>query len=59
LVYLDVEQSEAATFTRRLLHHPEFDTQAKRMGNVIRVSHIGLAAWRLRAEREVYFDWTD
>lgn len=59
LVYLDVKQTEAATFVRRLLHHPEFDTQAKRMGTVIRASHTGLAVWRLHAEQEVRFDWTD
>ena len=57
LVYLDVAQSEAAAFVRRLLRHPEFDTQAKRMGHVIRVSHIGLAAWRLYAERETHWAW--
>jgi hypothetical protein len=39
--------------------HPQFDTQAKRMGNVIRASHRRLAMWRLHAEKEVYFDWTD
>ena len=59
LVYLGVEQSEAAIFVRRLFQHPEFDTQAKRMGNVIRVSHIGLAVWRLYAEKEAYFGWAD
>ena len=48
LVYLNVEQPEAAVFVRRLLHHSEFDTQAKRMGQVIRVSH---------AERYVSLGW--
>lgn len=59
LVYLDVEQSEAAIFVRRLLRHREFDAQAKRMGTVIRTSHTGLAVWRLHAEREEHFDWAD
>ena len=36
LVYLAVEKYEVAAFVRRLLRHPEFDTQAKRMGSVIR-----------------------
>jgi len=44
LIYLDVEKSESAIFIRRLLKHPEFNTQVKRMGNVIRVSHAGLRA---------------
>src|SRR6266496_2270724 len=37
LVYMSVEKSEAALFVRRLLHHPGFKTQAKRMGTVIRM----------------------
>jgi hypothetical protein len=32
-----------------------FDMAAKRMGAVIRVSHIGLAVWRLHAEQETHF----
>jgi hypothetical protein len=59
LVYLDVKQSEAAQFVRRVLRHRELDTQAKRMGTVIRASHTRLAVWRLHAEKEVYFDWAD
>jgi hypothetical protein len=57
LVYLAVEKSEVAIFVRRLLRHREFDTEAKRMGTVIRVSHAGLSVWRLHAEKEVHFDW--
>ena len=59
LVVVDVKRTECAAFIRRVLRHPEFDTQAKRMGNVIRASHRRLAMWRLHAEKEVYFDWTD
>jgi len=59
LVYLDVRRDEIATFIRRLLRHPEFDTQAKRMGAIIRLSHTGLAVWRFHAEQEVHYDWTD
>jgi hypothetical protein len=57
LIYLDVEKSEAAIFIRRVLKHSEFKTQAKRMGNVTRVSHAGLATWRLHAQNEVHFKW--
>ncbi len=59
LVYLNVRRSEAAIFVRRLLRHPEFDTQAKRMGTVIRVSHVGLTLWRLHAEEEIFLEWLD
>ena len=57
LVYLDVRQSETAIFVRRVLHHPEFDTQAKRMGTVIRASHTRLAVWRLHADQEAHLGW--
>lgn len=57
LVCADVGQYEAASFLRRLLGHAEFDTQAKRMGAVIRVSHTGLAVWRINAEREQHINW--
>ena len=59
LVYLDVKQSEAATFIRRILRHRELDTQAKRMGAIIRASHTRLAVWRLHAEQEVHFSWAN
>ena len=57
LVYLDVEKSEAAVFIRRLFKHTEFNTQAKRMGNVVRVSDAGLACWRLHIRNEIHFKW--
>jgi len=57
LVYLDVRKEQVATFVRRLLRHREFKTKAKRMGKVIRVSHIGLSVWNLYAEKEERFDW--
>lgn len=59
LVCMDVKKQEAAVFVRRVLRHWEFDTQAKRMGVVIRVSSMGIAMWRLHAEEETYVDWAD
>jgi len=59
LAYLDVSQSEAASFIRRLLRHPEFDTKSKRMGAVIRVSHSGLSVFRVHSEQEIRFQWRD
>jgi hypothetical protein len=57
IVWLDVYDDEAASFVRRLLGHPELDTQAKRMGTVIRISHKRLRVWRLHAEREITLAW--
>lgn len=58
LVCLGVGEYEAAAFARRLLRHSEFDTDAKRMASVIRVSQRGLAVWRLHAEMQIHFDWS-
>ena len=57
LVHLDVRRQEVALFVRRLLAHPEFEAQAKRLGTVVRVSHLGLSVWRPHAESELRFTW--
>ena len=59
LVYTAVEKNEVAIFTRLLLKHPEFNTKAKRMGSVTKVSHPGLLVWRIDAEKPDRFDWPD
>jgi len=46
LVYLDVDDRQTATFIRRFLRHPAFDTQAKRLGIVARVQSGGVQFWR-------------
>ena len=57
LVYLAVDKNEAGMFVRRLLRHPECDTQAKRIGAVIRVSSAGISLWRLHAEQQASVAW--
>ena len=57
IVCMDVGKSEAAVYIRRLLRHPDFDTVAKRMGKVIRLSSMRIGVWRLHAEDEVFVDW--
>lgn len=57
LVYLDVRKEEVATFVRRVLRQKAFKTKAKRMGKVIRASHVGLTVWNLHAEKEELLDW--
>lgn len=59
LVYLDVRQSEAAMFVRRVVRHRDLDTQAKRMGTVVRASHTRVVVWRLHADQEVHLGWAD
>jgi hypothetical protein len=57
LIYLDIAQYESAVFIRRILKHPNFNTRAKRMGNVIRVSHKGLAVWELHGDDKIQVGW--
>ena len=57
VVWMDIDEDESASFVRRLLGHAGFDTQAKRMGTVIHLSHRGLRVWRLHAEREAPVIW--
>lgn len=57
LVCLAVGKEEVAVFVRRALRHPEVNTKAKRMGAVIRVSHVGFSIWRRNATKEAYINW--
>ncbi len=57
LVYMDVNKYEVALFVRRILHHPELDTQAKRMESIIRVSSRGLSLYRLRTGDMTFLGW--
>jgi len=59
LVHLDVRQHEVAVFVRRLLRHSQFHTAATRMDKVVRVSSVGITAWRLHAEKEVSVNWVE
>ena len=57
LVFMDVDSRQAAIYVRRVLRHPEFNTQAKRMGTVIRAEPSGLTVWWLHAEQEERVVW--
>jgi hypothetical protein len=50
-------KDEVAPFVRRLLRHREVNTVAKRMGAVVRVSHVALAVWRVHAEQVIHVPW--
>ena len=58
LVYLYVRNDDAARFVRRVLRHPALNTQAKRMGAVVRASGSGLRIWR-RNEAEQALSWSE
>jgi hypothetical protein len=59
LVWLDVADDRAAEFIRRFLKHPAFDTQAKRMGKVVRVHADGLLYWRTGESSPKSAAWQD
>lgn len=59
LVYLEVEEDQTAIFIRSVLCYPQFDTEAKRMGNIIRASHTGLMVWHLHAEGAIELSWAE
>ncbi len=57
LIFMAVEKHELAPFVRRLLNHPPLNTQAKRMGKVIRVSSMRLAYWQAHEPEELFLEW--
>lgn len=59
IVFLKVAPSVVAFFARRVLRHPSFDTQAKRMGKLIFASPNGLAVWSLHSDQIQRFKWID
>jgi len=42
----------------RFLRQSRFDTEAKRMGKVIRLSSAGISLWQLNTQEETFLDWT-
>jgi hypothetical protein len=57
IVYLAVHPSEGAMYIRSLLRYQLFNTQAKRMGNVIEIASTGLAVWQLHAVQPLKYSW--
>jgi hypothetical protein len=58
MVVLSVRKDEAARYLRRFLRHREFDTRAKRMGCIVRVSPAEIVYWKRGGEREETTPWT-
>ena len=57
LVVLSVAQQEVASFTRRFLKHPDFDTAQKRMGAIVQANQNGLRVRRLNQAGETALPW--
>lgn len=59
IVCLAVNQSEVATFIRRLLKHPTFNTKAKRFGKIVLVSHSHIRYWQLQENKDELLNWNE
>ena len=59
VVVAAVGQYELAAFVRRLLHHSEFDTFAKRAGKIIRIALNGITWWQVRRQQEAFKIWAE
>lgn len=57
LVLLAVTQYEVASFIRRFLRHPAYNTWRHRSGCVVRISHSTLREWRVKRETEGVIEW--
>ncbi|MBI4657614.1 MAG: hypothetical protein HY735_01985 [Verrucomicrobia bacterium] len=57
LVWLDCRPSEVADYARQFLCHPDFDTQAKRMGTIVRVRASGIQYWRTGSRNLFRVGW--
>jgi hypothetical protein len=42
---------------RRFLRHPQFQTQANRLGKIIRAGQRGITLWRLHSDEEEKVGW--
>lgn len=59
LVFIETKRTECAIYIRRLLKHGAFDSQAKRMGKVVRVSPTGIAVWQRNKNPLSHLAWEE
>ncbi len=57
LVYYDVPEAELAYWVLKFLRHRQFNTHAKRLGKVVKVSPAKLAYWALHEPRMKQLEW--
>jgi hypothetical protein len=57
LVYYDVPEGELAHWVLRFLRHRQFNTHAKRLGKVIKVSPAKIAYWELHEPQLKEVEW--
>ena len=57
IVCLAVGQHEVAVFVRSILRHPTLNTEAKRMGKIVRASHAGIRVLQMSVTEEIKIGW--
>ncbi len=57
LAWLDLHADDAAVTVRRFLRHSRFDTEAKRMGLVVRLSEGGIHFWQRNQAIKHHTSW--
>jgi len=57
LAVVNTNQYEVAAFVRRFLRHPRFNTQAKRLGKVVRIGPAGIIVWTAHRRSEIVEHW--
>ncbi len=57
LVFYDVERKDFVSCVQRFLRHPRFNTRAKRMGLVVRVTLEHIEVWELHREERGIVEW--
>lgn len=57
IVCLAVGQHEVAVFVRGILRHPRLNTEAKRMGKIVRATHAGIRVLQTSVTEELKLGW--
>lgn len=57
LVLLGIDKLEAASYIRRILKHPEFDTNDKRIGKVLSIGYNSIKYYSLHDNEEKTVVW--
>ncbi|HEX8522702.1 MAG TPA: DUF5615 family PIN-like protein [Tepidisphaeraceae bacterium] len=58
IVFLVVSSKQTATFCRRLLRHPRFSSNHKRLGHLIKMTRDGMTIWQRYAKQEEFLPWS-
>lgn len=57
IVVLDISESQVAEFVRRFMRHKDFNTKAKRMGRIVKITTDGIYWWEISATSEKKLRW--